>query len=424
MSTVAAPALIGAGRADGVLTRDEIDELLTRGLAAWDLRGKRVLCVIPDGTRTAPMPLLYQRIRARLAGEAASLDWLIALGTHQPMTAEAIGRHLGLTAAEAAAAGSGIHNHDWADPDAFVTLGEIPADEMHELSGGRMREAVPVRVNRRVLDCDVAVVVGPVFPHEVVGFSGGNKYFFPGVSGPELIDASHWLGALITASAIIGTPGTPPVRQLIDRAASLIPVERRCIAMVVRTADAALHGMYLGTCEEAWAAAATQSAGVHVTTVDRPYATVLSVVPPMYPDLWTAGKGAYKLEPVVADGGELIVYAPHVHSFSVTHGTEIARAGYHCRDYFLAQPERFAGVPRGVLAHGTHVRGLGTYDAATGAERCRITVTLASAIPREDCERAGLGWRDVRSIDPAAWAERDDVLVVPRAGEILHRLPG
>jgi hypothetical protein len=162
---------------------------------------------------------------------------------------------------------------------------------------------------------------------------------------------------------------------------------------------------------------------VHITTVERPYPTVLSVVPPMYPDLWTAGKGVYKLEPVVADGGELIVYAPHVSSFSVTHGAEIARAGYHCRDYFLAQPERFVGVPRGVLAHGTHVRGLGTYDAATGVERCRITVTLAGGISREDCERAGLAWRDVRTIDPEAWAERDDVLVVPRAGEILHRLP-
>jgi hypothetical protein len=181
--------------------------------------------------------------------------------------------------------------------------------------------------------------------------------------------------------------------------------------------------MYLGTCEDAWAAAAAPSADVHITTVERPYATVLCVVPPMYPDLWTAGKGVYKLEPVVADGGELIVLAPHVHSFSETHGEAIARAGYHCRDYFLAQPERFAGVPLGVLAHGTHVRGLGSYDASTGVERCRIKVTLASAISRENCERAGLAWRDFRSIDPAAWAKRDDVLVVPRAGEILHRLP-
>jgi nickel-dependent lactate racemase len=193
--------------------------------------------------------------------------------------------------------------------------------------------------------------------------------------------------------------------------------------MVVRTGDAELHGLYLGSCEDAWAAAAAHSADVHITTVERPYDTVLSVVPPMYADLWTAGKGVYKLEPVVADGGELIVLAPHVHSFSETHGAAIARAGYHCRDYYLGEPERVAGIPLGVLAHGAHVRGLGSYDAATRTERCRITVTLATGITREACEAAGLAWRDHRTIDPEAWGRRDDVLVVPRAGEILHRLP-
>lgn len=415
-----APQLIGAGRDDDALGAEEIDEQLTRGLESWQLRGKRVVCVIPDGTRTAPMPLLYRAIRSRLAGEVASLDWVIALGTHQPMSPAAIAGHLGLPAVTPDA---GIHNHEWHDPAAFATLGEISAAEMHELSGGAMTDPVPVRINRRLLECDVAIVVGPVFPHEVVGFSGGNKYFFPGLSGPELIDASHWLGALITASAMIGAPGTTPVRALIDRAASLIPTERRCIAMVVRTGDAQLHGIYLGSCEDAWAAAAEQSARVHVTIVPRPYGTVLSIVPPMYPDLWTAGKGVYKLEPVVSDGGELIVLAPHVRSFSETHGEAIARAGYHCRDYYLGRPDVMAGAPLGVLAHGAHVRGLGTYDATTGTEQCRITVTLATGIPREECERVGLAWRDHRSIDPGAWAARDDVLVVPRAGEILHRLP-
>src|SRR5262249_21401625 len=145
--------------------------------------------------------------------------------------------------------------------------------------------------------------------------------------------------------------------------------------------------------------------------------------PPMYADLWTAGKGVYKLEPVVADGGELIVLAPHVHSFSETHGAAIAQAGYHCRDYYLGEADRVAGIPLGVLAHGAHVRVLGSYDAATGTARCRITVTLATGIPREACEAVGLAWRDHRTIDPDAWRGQDDVLVVPRAGEILHRLP-
>ncbi len=418
MSTIAAPALIGTGRVDGTLTREEIDDILDRGLASWELTGKRVVCLIPDATRTAPMPLLYRALTERLQGEVAALDWLIALGTHQPMSRQAIGRHLGIGPEEAAR----VHNHDWADQETFVALGEIPADEMDDLSDGLMSDAVRVRINRRVAECDVAIVVGPVFPHEVVGFSGGNKYFFPGVSGPELIDGSHWLGALITASAIIGTPGVTPVRRLIDRAASLIPVERRCAAMVVRTDDAGLQGLYLGTCEEAWAAASNLSADVHVVTVEKPFERVLSIVPPMYADLWTAGKGVYKLEPVVADGGELVVLAPHVSSFSETHGEAIARAGYHCRDYVLANGDRLTGIPRGVLAHCAHVRGLGTYDAKHDRETCRITVTLATGIPREACARVGLAWRDHRSIDPNAWARRPGTLVVPRAGEILYRL--
>ncbi len=159
---------------------------------------------------------------------------------------------------------------------------------------------------------------------------------------------------------------------------------------------------------------------MHVHRVDEPYDSVLAVVPPMYADLWTAAKGIYKLEPVVADGGELILYAPHVTSFSVTHGGTIAEIGYHCRDYFLAQRERFAGVPRGVLAHSTHVRGRGTYE--DGVERCRIEVTLATGIPPEDCARVALGWRDPATIDPAAWAGTGRSRVVERAGEVLYRL--
>ena len=80
-----------------------------------------------------------------------------------------------------------------------------------------------MRINRHVAEADVAIVVGPVFPHEVVGFSGGNKYFFPGVSGQELIDLSHWVGALITSAEMIGTRGVTPVRALVNEAAALIP---------------------------------------------------------------------------------------------------------------------------------------------------------------------------------------------------------
>ncbi len=132
----------------------------------------------------------------------------------------------------------------------------------------------------------------------------------------------------------------------------------------------------------------------------------------------------YKLEPVVADGGELIIYAPHLKEISVTHGKRIEEIGYHVRDYFTSQWDRFQHVPWGVLAHSTHVRGTGTF--IDGVERPRVQVTLATGLPREVCERINLGYRDPASIDVESFANREDegVLLVRKAGEQLYRLEG
>jgi len=142
----------------------------------------------------------------------------------------------------------------------------------------------------------------------------------------------------------------------------------------------------------------------------------------MYDELWVAGKCMYKLEPVVADGGELIIYAPHMKDISVTHGSNIEAVGYHVRDYFTKQWEQFRDYPWGVLAHSTHVRGSGTFS--DGVEYPRVRVTVASQIPREVCERINLGYRDPASIDVESFADREDegVLLVRKAGEHLYRL--
>jgi nickel-dependent lactate racemase len=228
------------------------------------------------------------------------------------------------------------------------------------------------------------------------------------------------LGALITNASIIGVKDTP-VRRVVDKAAALIPVTRRAITFVVAS-DASVYGLHYGTPEVAWNAAADVSNQVHIRRVAKPFRQVLSCAPPMYDDLWVAGKCMYKLEPVVADGGELIIYAPHVSEISVTHGALIERIGYHVRDYFTKQWDRFKEVPWGVLAHSTHVRGGGTFD--DGVERPRVQVTLASQIPREMCERINLGYRDPNEIDVESFANREaeGVLLVRKAGEYLYRL--
>ncbi len=414
---------IGDGYENGTLSEGEIRHITREALSHAKLDGKRVLIIIPDGTRTAPIPLMFSLFHDCLDGTVAALDYLIALGTHQPMNEDAINLLVGVTAEQRAGryARTRIFNHRWDLPETFVTVGKISVDEIEEISGGLMHEAVDVRVNRMVFDYDQIVICGPTFPHEVVGFSGGNKYFFPGIGGPAVINFSHWLGAVITSYEIIGTKYTP-VRRVIDRAAGCIDRPKLCFSMVVRGND--LAGLFVGSPEEAYDAAADLSAKVHIHRVARPFRRVLSVMPRMYDDIWTAAKGMYKLEPVIADGGEVVLYAPHIDEISYTHGKLLDEVGYHVRDYFLKQWDRFKHYPGGVLAHSTHVRGLGSYDAESGRESPRIQVTLATAIPEERCRRVNLGYLDPAGIDPADWQGREDegILMVPKAGETLYRL--
>lgn len=410
------------GGPDRVLTEAEVVEFVQEALAGHDLDGRSVCLVVPDGTRTCPLPLLLRAIHGSLVGRATRLTVLIALGTHAAMDDVALARHAGYPEGglDAAYPGMTVVNHEWWDPDALVSLGTIPAARIEELSEGRLSEAVDVRLNRHVVEHDVALVVGPVFPHEVVGFSGGNKYFFPGVAGQEVIDLSHWLGALITSAEIIGTRGITPVRALINEAASMIPSERLALCLVVRSGSSDLHALAFGTPEAAWAAAADVSAQTHVRYLDTPVRRVLSVMPEKYEDIWTAAKGFYKLEPVVADGGEVILYAPHVTQIAAMH-PEINEIGYHVRDYFVKQWDRFKDVHWGVLAHSTHLRGAGTWDEAEG-ERPRVTVTLATGIPEDVVRAANLSYLDPREVDVAAFEADPETLVVPQAGEVLFRL--
>lgn len=409
----------GRGRASGCLTGAEVRSAAADGLAALPVDGRRVLVLIPDGTRTMPMPLMFDTLEREVGPRTAALDYLVALGTHAPMDDAQLGRLLGRPVSDGRAGRSRVFNHRWDDPATFVTLGTIPARDVADLSGGRLRCDVPVALNRLVVEYDHVLVCGPVFPHEVAGFSGGTKYLFPGVAAPEIIHLTHWLGALITSADVIGTMDTP-VRAVIDRAAGLLDTPVSLLALVVTHEGVA--GVYCGDVHAAWRRAAALSARRHVVWLDRPRRRVLSLMPAMYADLWTAGKGMYKAEPAVEDGGEVVIHAPHVGEVSRVHGRLIEEIGYHCLPYFLAQWERFAHVPGGILAHSTHVRGKGAFEAASRTETPRIRVTLATAIPRALCERINLGYADPSAIEPEAWEAEAGALVIPRAGEVLYRV--
>lgn len=412
----------GKGSTTEILTVEDVQELIALACDPLPLDGKRVLVIIPDGTRSAPIPLIFRLLYEQLGRRVTHLDYLIALGTHPPMTEEAIERLVGVRAGERAERYPNVRifNHHWAQPEMLETAGVISRREAAHLTGGLLAEDVPVTLNRLIFEYDHLIICGPVFPHEVAGFSGGAKYLFPGISGPEIIDFTHWLGALVTSLRIIGVKDTP-VRRVIHRAAEFVQRPILCLALVQRGQE--LHGLYIGPHIEAWSEAADLSARINIIAVPRPFKRVLSMPATIYDDLWTAAKAMYKTEPAIADGGEVIIYAPQITEISYTHGKLIDQVGYHVRDYFLKQWDRFKDVPGRILAHSTHVKGTGTYDAASGVEVPRIQVTLATGIPEERCRRVNLGYADYREIDPETWKGREDegILVVPHAGEMLYR---
>lgn len=388
--------VVGKGSTTATLTTEDVQDLLARADeqllvgAGLDPAGKRVLVLIPDGTRTAPIPLLFRLLYEQFGGRVAQLDYLIALGTHPPMLHEAIDHLVGVTVTQRVKDEPGytiktasidqlvgttaveraerypnvrIFNHEWHNPQMLQTIGVISHSEAAELTEGLLADDVPVRLNRLILEYDLVLICGPVFPHEVAGFSGGAKYLFPGIAGPDIINFTHWLGALATSLRTIGIKDTA-VRRVITQAAGFVKTPLLCLAMVMQGQD--LHGLYIGDHTEAWSQAADLSAQLDITYVARPFHKVLSAPAEMYDDLWTGAKAMYKTEPAIADGGEVIIYAPHITEVSYTHGKLIDEVGYHVRDYFVKQWDRFQHVPGGVLAHSTHVKGTGTYDAASG----------------------------------------------------------
>jgi nickel-dependent lactate racemase len=409
---------------DQYLSPDTIRETLEQGLGGR-LKDARVLVLIPDHTRSIPLPMLFPLL-VEILSDTRRLDFLVALGTHPPLSEQALCHLVGITLEQRCDTYShiGLLNHAWDNPQALADIGVLSRDFIQEVAGAYWHPSlggdVPVRINRLALEYDHILILGPTFPHEVVGFSGGAKYLFPGISGPEMINVTHWLGALITILHTIGIEQTP-VRDLIHAAASLVKTPITLISLVV-VGKNDLAGMFIGGHLEAFHAAAQLSARHHIVWVDEPYQRVLSWTQPMYDELWTGAKAMYKLEPAIADGGEIVIYAPHLDTVSHVHGYYLYQIGYHVRDYFLKQWDTFKDIPAGVLAHSTHVKGAGTFE--NGVERPRIQVTLASQISRDDCQRLNLGYLDPAAINVDDWQDREDegVLFVPKAGEILYRL--
>jgi len=396
-------------------------DTLMRGLEA-EVAGEHVLVLVPDRASNLPIPRVFSILLEALH-RAARIEVMVARGPLPPFTDDELTELIGMDRTHLGQAHRALAlvNHAWQDPDQLRSIGSIAAMRMREIAGELwhpvLGSAVDVRVNRVALEADRVLIVGPTSPHDVAGYSGGAKYLFPGISDLEMHYVQHWLGFLGGVMATIGRERTP-VRSLIDEAAALLPTP---IGLVAAVTDAdGIAGLFLGDLDEAWRASVELAGRVHVAHLERPVNRAISCALARYDQLWTAGRAMYMVEPALVDGGELIVYAPHVATVGGELGHQMLDLGCHALPYFLDQWERFGDVPLAVLARSTHWKGAGSFG--DGIEHPRIEVKLASAIPAGECARLNLGYVDPDSIDFDDLD--DDVLVVPNSGETLYRVGG
>jgi nickel-dependent lactate racemase len=411
----------GAPTADLTVTdmRPIVEEAL-RGIAP----GARVLAVVSDRTRDDNTPELFPLVSQTLAGiGAASLDVLIAQGTHVPMNDKDKRAKIGAGLAAMPLLGT-IFDHHWDRESELTTLGTIDADVIAKHTGGLLRESVKIRLNAHLApgQYDVVLVLGATVPHEVAGFAGGAKYFFPGVAGPELTHLTHWLGALATIERVIGRIETP-TRRLIEAAAAFVPAPVIALTTVATRNASGLktRALFAGDLRQTVRRAAEISQQVHIRYTGRRYKRIVAILDDHYDELWVGGKASYKLGSIIERGGELIIYAPHLSAISLTHGALIEKYGYapleRVRDMVEGSDELRANLC--VAAHLAHVAYAGE-KGDDGVVVPRYRITLAANLPEATCRRVNLGYLDVRTFEPRAFRDDPDTLTVENAGRDLY----
>ena len=415
--------VLGTGAASADLRVNDMRPIVEEALHAVE-SGSRVLAIVSDRTRDDNTPELFPLVSQTLARiGASSLDVLIAQGTHVAMNEADKRAKIGAGLASMPLLGS-VFDHHWDRESELTTLGTIGADVIAKETGGLLNESVRIRLNAHLApgQYDHVLVLGATVPHEVAGFAGGAKYFFPGVAGPELTHLTHWLGALATIERVIGRIETP-TRHLIEAAGAFVPAPVIAFTTVATRDSSGLktRALFTGDIRETVRRAAEISQQVHIRYTGRRYERVVAILDEHYDELWVGGKASYKLGSIIERGGELIIYAPQLSAISLTHGALIEKYGYapleRVRDMVEGSDELRANLC--VAAHLAHVAYAGE-KGDDGVVVPRYRITLAANLSEETTRRVNLGYLDVRTFDPWAYRDDPDTLVVENAGRDLY----
>ncbi len=426
MSTVSAPAsfMTGKGQPDFDLRPADLREILSEALSTIS-RGSSVLAIVADKTRDDNTDILFPLAAQILADrKIAKFDALVAQGTHTPMPDQEKRIKIGARGTTQVPGLGHIFDHDWADPDKLVTIGILNSERVKEITGGLIDRSIELKVNRLLAPglYDTVLIFGTTVPHEVAGFSGGAKYFFPGVAGPELTHATHWLGALATIEKVIGRVETP-TRHLFEAAADFVPSRVISLNSVVTRDGGRLrtHALFCGNFRQGVRKAAEVSRHLHIKYTRRKYKRVVALLDEHYDDLWVGGKASYRLGPVIEEDGALIIFAPQLTTISETHETLIKRYGYapleRIRELVSQSQELQQNLC--VAAHLAHVSFAGR-RLADGSIVPRYSITLASAVDPDTCRHVNLRYLDPRIFRRKDYEGDADTLVVEQAGRDLY----
>ncbi len=296
------------------ITRREIEEALSSWLDGFQRKFDKVLLLPPDYTRSLSQAGLITQILYERLSPGAQVDIMPALGTHVPVSDEERLKMFGPAIPK-----ERFIAHDWRDD--IERIGEIPESYVKEISQGQIDFAIGVEVNKRLFDksYDLIISIGQVVPHEVVGMANYTKNILVGCGGKEIIDKSHFLGAVYGLENLMGKDYSP-VRKVFDYAEAnfLCDIPLQYILTVTTTDEdeTKIRGFWAGRRRELFEEAVRLSQELNFMLLDKPLERVVVYLDPEhYKSTWLGNKAIYRTRMAIADDGELIIIAPGVKQF-------------------------------------------------------------------------------------------------------------
>lgn len=400
-----------------VISPETMRRAVRKCLQSLSAQPRNVLLLPPDFTRSQSFAgkltqLFYEELTGSAGFGGCRVDIMPALGTHVPMTPAERSIFFGRIPPER------FLTHDWRHD--VVKIGEIPAETIRNISGGRMSESIEVEINRRIIsgEYDAIFSIGQVVPHEVVGMANYSKNLFIGCGGADMINKTHWLGAVCGMENAMGRRDTP-VRRVLDLAQSMlrnVPVTFVLTVTETRVARNELTGLFIGNGRDVFLEAAALSERVNIIHMQRPLRQVVVHLDEQeFKTTWLGNKAIYRTRMAIADGGRLVILAPGIRRFGEDMEIDrlIRKYGYCGTESVLRMCKENADLAanRSAAAHLIH-----------GSSESRFSILYAAPhLTREEIESVGFGYMSPEEAEDLYEPKRlrDGFNATP-AGEVFY----